>query len=80
MGVAASVLLRPNPMTSTSKVARRLFGEFSSAVDDVAEGLDDRQADVALTALERARHLGDLLHEFREVLEQADEGVRLVPL
>ena len=80
VGVAASVLLRPNPLTATGKAAGRLFGEFSGVVDEVAKALDDRHGYEAVTALERARHLDDELHEFRGVLEQADESVRLVPL
>ena len=79
VGVAASVLLRPNPLTSTSKAADRLFDEFGSVIDEVADALAARKADEAVNALERARHLDDQLHELRGALELADESVRLVP-
>lgn len=79
VGIAASVLLRPNPRTSTNKAAVRLFGEFSGVIDDVANALDAGQVSQAETALERARDLDGELHDFRVALEVATESVHLVP-
>ena len=79
VGVAASVLLRPNPLASTETAAEPLFRGLRRALERVADALDARDVSAAELALEQARDLDGRLDEFRNALDVAEESVRLVP-
>lgn len=80
VGVAASVLLRANPLSSTRAAGAPLFAELSGTLEQVADALDAHDAGQAELALERARTIDARVHDFQEALEVADESVRLVPI
>ncbi|HEY2160410.1 MAG TPA: hypothetical protein VGH24_03815, partial [Solirubrobacteraceae bacterium] len=78
-GIAASALLRPNPIASTETAAEPLFRELSGALEHVADALEARDPGMAERALEEARDLDRSLQEFRNALELAEESVGFVP-
>ncbi len=79
VGIAASALLRPNPIASTEAAAEPVFRELSGALEQVADALDARDLGMAERALADARDLDRYLQEFRSALELAEESVCFVP-
>jgi uncharacterized membrane protein YgaE (UPF0421/DUF939 family) len=79
VAIAASALLRPNPLVSTETGAEPFFTELSGALEQVADALDAHDVGAAERALEQARDLDGYLQKFRNALELAEESVAFVP-
>ena len=80
-GVALAInhLFPVNPERLVESAARPIFEQLSTALEDIAEGLEEGDLELAEAVLDRTRRLDEQVRGFDEVLAAGHETARLSP-
>jgi uncharacterized membrane protein YgaE (UPF0421/DUF939 family) len=79
VGLAIALALPRNPLSSTREAAAPLCAGLEGTLEEIAAGLERRDAATAERALERARSLDARARALQQALELAEETARLAP-
>jgi uncharacterized membrane protein YgaE (UPF0421/DUF939 family) len=76
---ASALLFPPDPVLEVGRVAQSIFGGLARSLEQVATGLEERDAVAAEAGLVTARSLDPLVRELGEALDRGAETLRLAP-
>jgi uncharacterized membrane protein YgaE (UPF0421/DUF939 family) len=80
VGVLVAAVLPSDPVTPVRRDARALLGELAAVLSEVATALRDRDTEVALGALRRARNTQSKIDSLRAALHGGHEITLMSPL
>ncbi|MFG1942985.1 aromatic acid exporter family protein [Nonomuraea sp. NPDC048826] len=80
VGLAAVALMPASPLTIAAKHASGVLDALSTALEQAAEAIDKRDADLAAEALEEARGTQSAVEEFEQALETSKEIIMISPM
>ena len=80
VGVLVAAVIPSDPVAPVRRTSRTLLDELAAVLRGVADALRDRDADAALSALERARRTQPLIDSLRGALHGGREVTTVSPL
>ncbi|WP_336205641.1 FUSC family protein [Nonomuraea sp. LPB2021202275-12-8] len=80
VGLAAVALMPASPLTLAAKHASGVLDALSTALEQAAEAIEKRDADLAAAALEEARGTQSAVEEFARALETSKEIIMISPM
>ncbi|MET8000477.1 FUSC family protein [Nonomuraea glycinis] len=80
IGLAAVALMPASPLTLAAKHASGVLDALSTALEQAAEAIEKRDADLAAEALEEARGTQVAVEEFEQALETSKEIIMISPM
>ncbi|MGI5272801.1 FUSC family protein [Nonomuraea sp. CA-218870] len=80
VGLAAVALMPASPLTLAAKHASGVLDALSTALEQAAEAIEKRDADLAAEALEEARGTQTAVAEFEQALETSKEIILISPM
>ncbi|MFI7447692.1 aromatic acid exporter family protein [Nonomuraea sp. NPDC049714] len=80
VGLAAVALMPASPLTLAAKHASGVLDALSTALEQAAEAIEKRDADLAAEALEEARGTQAAVEEFEQALQTSKEIIMISPM